>query len=311
MTDSARRNKRYPSKQELRVRCGSWAEFAQLYAADVSQGGMFIITDDAPPVLSDVEVVLRLPEGHEMQLKATVVHVLDPEQAELQGRPPGVGVQFAELDQVHKQQIYQLVEFARWDGSSEQPTASYASRMFEVSSALPPSKVLEALPAGTPGSSRNPPATPGGRSNRAAARRSNSPGAEGGGSVRAGADGESARSEPAQAEGTPAPTGRPLDVAKLKLGMTHLGHKRFGQAIKIFRQLSEESPADRRATQWLYVAQARAQIKDGDPDGAAEYYQKVLEVDESHHEARKFVREHHHRKRLRSLPFGRYFVKKR
>ena len=144
MTDTPRRDKRFPTQQELFVRCESWAEFAQLYAADVSQGGMFVITDDAPPILSEIEVAVDLPEGHKLQLKGTVVHVLDPEQATLQGRQAGVGIAFSNLGPTHKQQIVQLVEFARWEGTD--PSASLARRMFETSAALPPSKVLEALP---------------------------------------------------------------------------------------------------------------------------------------------------------------------
>ena len=47
-----------------------------------------------------------------------------------------------------------------------------------------------------------------------------------------------------------------------------------------------------------------------DDEGAAFHYQKALEVDEANHEARKFVRHYHTKKRLNALPFGRYFVKK-
>jgi uncharacterized protein (TIGR02266 family) len=147
MTDQERRDKRYPSQQELSVRCEDWGEFAELYAADVSRGGMFILTERPMPLLSEVDVSLRLPEGHEMQLKATVVHVVSAEQAVLENKRAGVGVQFVGLDAVRKQQIKQLTEFAR--ESSEQgslASATYASRLFETAPSLPPSKVLDALP---------------------------------------------------------------------------------------------------------------------------------------------------------------------
>jgi uncharacterized protein (TIGR02266 family) len=344
MTDSARRSKRYPSKQELLVRCESWAEFAQLYAADVSQGGMFILTSEAPPILSEIEVDLRLPEGHHIQLRATVVHVLPPEQAAIQGRQPGVGVQFIELDPMHKQQIYQLIEFARWDGSSNNPTASYASRLFETSAALPPGKVLDALPPDASQAKRNTSTQPGARtSSRAtASARATQPEMTAPDMARktqpemtapdmarktsserprkptdpappANAQAASPSAPPAQPLAqapTETPTAKPLDMAKLKLGMTHLAHKRLDQAIKTFEALLVESPGDRQAGQWLYVARARARLKDDDEKGAIEHYQKVLEIDETNHEARKFVREHHQKKRLTSLPFGRYFVKK-
>lgn len=360
MTDTARRDKRFPSKQLLFVRCESWAEFAQLYAADVSRGGMFIETDQPPPILSEIEVDMRLPEGHSVLLKASVVHVFGAEQAEREGKRPGVGVQFVNLNSLQKQQIVQLVEFARWEGDS--PTASYASRMFETSTSLPPSKVLEAL------SERNPVARGSLRaggvhatqpapasSNRAATAESAQPAPRS--SLQAGSaaaenpqdvavkdekrrplgsrepdaetGAESAerstspnprarRSDgghvvPAVKQPTPPPPAvppRPLDAAKLKLGMTHLAHKRLDQAIKTFAEVLQETPGDKQASQWFHIAHARLRLRSSDADGAAEHYQKALEAEENNHEARKFVREHCSKKRLNSLPFGRYFVKK-
>src|SRR3954453_21952644 len=117
MTDQGRRDPRFASSQELQVRCESWGEFAELYAADVSRGGMFIITDRPLPILSEVEVALRLPEGHEVQLKATVVHVIAPEQAARENKKAGLGVQFTNIDPLRKRQIQQLVLFAHEAGS--------------------------------------------------------------------------------------------------------------------------------------------------------------------------------------------------
>jgi uncharacterized protein (TIGR02266 family) len=364
MTDSARRDKRFPSKQLLLVRCETWAEFAELYASDVSRGGMFIATDEPPPILSEIEVDMRLPEGHSVQLKATIVHVLGVEQATSEGKQAGVGVQFLNLNPQQKQQIVQLVEFARWEGDN--PNASFANRMFESSTSMPPSKVLDALPPEpeavsqaslrASASSSQPAAR---NSARAAVPRSNQPaprpsqraagagaeargesGAESGSSRRPSSPravttqppssesgqrtpSQAARArradsgptqpvaeDPAQAPPGPPPPPKPLDVVKLKLGMTHLVHKRIDQGIKTFAEILQESPGDKQATQWFHIAHARLRLKNNDDDGAAEHYQKALEVDENNHEARKFVREHHSKKRLNSLPFGRYFVKK-
>jgi Tfp pilus assembly protein PilZ len=326
MTDSARRDKRYPSKHALLVRCDTWAEFAQMYAADVSQGGMFIVTDEAFELLVEVDVDMRLPEGHSVLLRATVVHVVGAEQAARESRPAGVGVHFVDLNPTHKQQILQLVEFARWEGDS--PTASYANRMFESSTTLPPSKVLEALSKESPTESRKPAAP---ASSRAAAGQSLRPSTRSSSRNKASPSGQAPqaqddagngeptgksldpRAKPSDGPSSPAAEAvppKPLDAAKLKLGMTHLAHKRFDQAIKTFEEVLKETPGDRQTTQWLQVTYARQRLKHGDPDGAAEHYQKALEADETNHEARKFVREHSTKKRLNSLPFGRYFVKK-
>ena len=71
-----------------------------------------------------------------------------------------------------------------------------------------------------------------------------------------------------------------------------------------------ENPGDRQAHQWLHIANARLRLKRNDEAGAAEHYQKALDAVEDTHEARKFVREHSSKKRLNSIPFGRYFTKK-
>jgi uncharacterized protein (TIGR02266 family) len=317
MSDHARQDKRYPSKHQLIVQCSSWAEFAELYATDVSKGGMFIATDEQMPILSEVSLSLRLPEGHEVALRAKVVHVIDAGSAAPGGKPAGIGVQFIELDAMRKQQIQQLVDFARMEGASDNPTSTYASRLFEVSASLPPSRVLDALPPAGNAASGADAAAPAARSSARArgpltsarpdATESRRPRRAASNSVGRGGD----EIAPAQA-GAPRPGDppKPTDPAKLKLGMTHLAHKHFDQAIKTFEQIVRENPGDRQAQQWLHITNARMRLKHNDDEGAAEHYQKALDAGEDNHEARKFVREHSSKKRLNSLPFGRYFTKK-
>lgn len=330
MSDSMRRDKRYASPSGLVVRCESWGEFVQRYAADISQGGMYIVTDEPPAILSEIDVILQLPEGHEVQLRASVVHVIDPERAAGEGREPGVGVQFVGLDAQRKAQIYQLVEYARWEGSAG--GASLASRMFEVSASLPPSKIIEQLPvdvrSAPPTASRRPvtPSTPSAAvhvepvsSARPRQRRMSKAPTPAPGTVSrstpagARAAGPSGRPSGATPEPQPAaslPPSKPLDAEKLKLGMTHLAHKRFDQAVAVFKELATESHADPQGHMWLALTHARVKLRDGDEAAAAEHYRRVLAFDEGHHEARKFVRDFHAKKRLSALPFGRYFVKK-
>jgi uncharacterized protein (TIGR02266 family) len=357
----ARRDKRIAALRGLLVRCDSWNEFVQHYATDISQGGMFIVTDDPPELLSDIEVQMSLPEGHDVMLRAQVVHVIDKAQAERDGRPAGIGVQFLDLDPVRKAQIHQLVEFARWEGATGRPQASLASRMFEAAASLPPAKLVEALPS-------QPPATASARGSvRAMARTEPAPAsvpakprptraAEARATTRAtsltpapnravsltpaagtvpptvgSAAPPAGSTEPAAASPTAPPTGatptadpaatgsqppaarttgKPLDTEKLKMGMTHLAHRRFLEAINVFSELSSESPQDPQPVLWRALARARLKLKDGDEAGAAEHYAQVLAIDEHNREARKFVREHGQKKRLQSLPFGRYFLKK-
>jgi uncharacterized protein (TIGR02266 family) len=344
----ARRDKRIPALRGLLVRCDSWNEFVQHYATDISQGGMFIVTDDPPELLSDIEVQISLPEGHDVMLRAQVVHIIDKAQAERDGRPAGIGVQFLNLDTMRKAQIHQLVEFARWEGATGRPKASLASRMFEAAASLPPAKLVEALPnqpapnaRGSVRATAQPDAAPAsvpakprlsraaeGRPSRAASLTpaagtvppepgSSAPAA---GSVAPTPAGSmppfasaTTSAEPGATSSQPPAvrsTGRPLDTEKLKMGMTHLAHRRFLEAINVFSDLSTESPQDPQPVLWRALARARLKLKDNDEAGAAEHYAQVLAIDEHNHEARKFVREHGQKKRLKAIPFGRYFLKK-
>ena len=349
MSDEARRDKRYASMQRISVRCESWGEFAELYAADVSRGGMFIVTDRELPILGEIELSLQLPGGHDVNLKATVVHAIGADQAAGEQKRAGVGVQFTDLDELRKRQIQQLILFANEANAFDANSAQLASRMFESAVSLPPSRVLGALPPPEPTVRDTASFGPGGAagSGQPPARRSGQPGARI--SLRARATSKTppgasdapavesrpsrrtgeqplGSSNPAIAPGEPAsdaPTAadgsteiaaaerplKPVDPEQLKLGMTHFAHRRFDQAIKVFEAIVAES-ADRQAQHWLHMARARLRLKKGDADGAAAHYKRALEVDETNHEARKFVRDHHMKKRLNSLPFGRYFMKK-
>lgn len=324
MTEVPRRDPRVASKRGLLVRCESWNEFVQHYATDISQGGMFIVTDEPPELLSEIDVQVSLPEGHDVLLRAQVVHIIDKAQATRDGRPAGIGVQFLELDPMRKAQIHQLVEFARWEGATGRPAASLASRMFEAAASLPPNRLVDALPA-APGARASTPALS--RAAKASAsstpakpRTSRAPADKGAPATnrpRASApppDGEAPATEAAaEVASQPPPvrtTGKPLDTEKLKVGMTHLAHRRLMEAINVFSELSNESPQDPQPVLWRALARARLKLKDNDASGAAEHYAQVLTIDENNHEARKFVREHGQKKRLEKLPFGRYFVKK-
>jgi uncharacterized protein (TIGR02266 family) len=308
MSEQARGDKRYPSGQSLKARCSTWQDFANLYAADVSQGGMFLQTDSVLPIMTELEIELSLPEGHTIQLKARVVHVIDAEHAQREGRAAGVGVQFIDLDQTRKRQIQQLVDFSRWEGGTAN-RPSLAAALSEMTVSLPPSAVLQALPDESLDSLLSPrrmsqavTARPGDADVDAQVATATASAA------RLRRRGDSSEVKPGRSPRPKPP--KPADPQKLKLGLTQLAHKNFEQAVKTFDELVQESPTSSEARQWLGVARARMSLKQDDPDGAAQHYQTVLDIDEHNHEARKFVREHSTNKRLNALPFGRYFVKK-
>jgi uncharacterized protein (TIGR02266 family) len=290
--DRARGDRRFPITQSLEVCCENWSDFAQLYASDVSQGGMFIETKHPLPILSELRLELNLPEGHRIPLKAVVVHVLDEQQAAREQRPAGVGVQFIELEPERKMQIRQLVEFAQRSVAAD-GMQSLASHMFESALSVAPSRLFTPAPGGESGEA---PTIRKQRTPRISREITTRPEAR-------------APSNKPTVPAAPVPS-RPPDPAKLKLGMTHLAHKHFDAAIKTFGEVVQDSGGNLEAHQWVLLAKARLAVHEGDPVAACEHYQNVLNIDEANHEARKFVREHHSKKRLESLPFGRFFVKK-
>jgi Tfp pilus assembly protein PilZ len=351
MSELERKQKRYEANHPLLVKCESWGDFAQTYAADVSQGGMFIITDDPPPLLSFVDVKMGLPEGHEIVLRGRVVHVIPPAQAKLDGRQAGVGVEFQEIEPEFKRQIHHLVEFSRWEG--ENPNASFSKHLAEVSLSQSPARLMESLRPGAPRPSAVTPgnasaegesatsqsyarrkdeitrsessfsssaiAMPSGEldsdaravsSAPAPARsRSDQPARAGRASVPN--DATSSTTDAAAGQSSSVPQTQGGEAVALKVGMTHISYKRYGQAVKAFEDMLRRHPGHREAQKWLFLAQARQHLTKHDDDAAAAAYQQMLEIDESNREARKFVREHHTQKRLQSLPFGRYFAKKK
>jgi hypothetical protein len=261
------------------------------------------------------------------------VHVIEPAQAAHARREPGVGVEFIGLDAPTRAQIHQLVEFARWQGTSSSPTATFASHMFEMNASAPPSAVMASLPpadssrsgvrrassapaasdvmsSARPISTSSMPAVvpPGASAAPKKKKKSSAPpqGVEGQAAQTSAAPG----SQPAAAAPPPPPP-KPTDMEELKVGMTHLARKRFPEAVKHFQQMLTNNPGDPEAGKWLHVTNARRALASNDEKAAKIAYEKALAISEDVLEARKFVRELEQRKKLEAIPFGRYFVKKK
>ena len=290
---------------------------------------MFIVMEGPPPVLSEVDVQLKLPEGHEIPLRARVVHVIEPGQATEAEREPGVGIEFIGLDAAKRAQIHQLIEFARWQGTSLKPTATLASHMFEMNAGATPTQIMQSLPAGpmstpTPREAlptaltlngetassgvRRASSVPSSSSKPASAapRKRRTEGAPGSSNA---PEGSKTSTEPAAPAAPPPP--KPTDFEKLKIGISHLAAKRFGEAIKHLQAMLDANPGDIEVTKWLLTTQARKAIASNDEKTARASYEKVLAISEDVHEARKYVRELDQRKKLEAIPFGRFFTKKK
>ena len=79
----------------LQVSWKSAREFLEAYSANISRGGIFIATDNPPPLREIVELSLALPDGlPPVKTRAEVVHLVLPAEARLRGVRAGAGLQF-------------------------------------------------------------------------------------------------------------------------------------------------------------------------------------------------------------------------
>ena len=78
---------------QLQVRFRTARDFVLEHATNVSRGGIFIRSDDPPPMDSAVEVQLLLPDGG---APATTAGVVVHRQLPAPGKIAGVGIQFAD-----------------------------------------------------------------------------------------------------------------------------------------------------------------------------------------------------------------------
>jgi hypothetical protein len=354
----------------LDVTCGSWREFAELYANDIASGGMYVPHAAPQPLLSSIDVRLRLPEATEIVFAARVVQVLSVAHAEELGKTPGIALELIDLDDDRKRQIVHLVEFARWQGATDDPHTSFARTLLELSPALPPRELVSALsrapaaaagalgetrevrPRPQSGPLRSPPAR-GSSQQIAAAVQGDSKRATSSTPAKADLAAQPARASlpaprarrdsqvtqpldlgaiaaaslapPAAKGGTAPPSAtdapsvptapitppKPTDQRLLKVVLTSVAHKRYDEGVRATQEMLAANPGDPQALRWQATCQARLAIARNEPAVACKHYEQLLSIDAENREAREFVRTHTRDQKLNSLPFGRYFTKKK
>ena len=303
------------------LRCVSWSSFAERYVDDLARGALCIPHAESLPLLSAVTVNLSLPEALDVTLGARVVQVLTGAHAEPFGGRYALALEL-ELDAETKRQLAQLVEFARTQKNGDDAQSSFTHAMLEHTPSLPPREVglrLSLLPTQpVPASKRSlaapPPAATnesGYRHTAAAARltsdettRPLSPSR----SMRAirGKGAGTSAPPPQAAEPPPAP-----DPLKVKALLSNVARKQYDAALRITNELLEANPTDRQVQRWRALCYARIALTRNDNVLAAQAYETILEIDPNDREARDFLKAHERAKKLESLPFGRFFTKKK
>jgi uncharacterized protein (TIGR02266 family) len=88
------------------VRFATVQDFVLEYAANISAGGVFVHTENPPPLKTIVQVEMELPgSGTAVPARGIVVHRVTTEDAKKRETLPGVGVQFMDADDEFRSRI--------------------------------------------------------------------------------------------------------------------------------------------------------------------------------------------------------------
>ena len=91
----------------LRITFQETGDPVNSYILNLSSGGIFIDTDDPPPIDSTLSLLFHLPDDHEpMSLEGRVVWIKQTANA----CPSGMGIEFTGISPFHKQKIQSFVE---------------------------------------------------------------------------------------------------------------------------------------------------------------------------------------------------------
>jgi uncharacterized protein (TIGR02266 family) len=88
------------------VRFATVQDFVLEYAANISAGGVFVHTENPPPLKTVVQVEMELPGGGDpVPARGMIVHRVTKQDAEQRATLPGVGVQFMDADDEFRRRI--------------------------------------------------------------------------------------------------------------------------------------------------------------------------------------------------------------
>jgi len=107
--DPRRAFPRYPAK--FAVRFATVQDFVLEYAANISAGGVFVHTEDPPPLKTVVRIEMELPGGGQpVPARGVIVHRVTPQEAQARRTMPGMGVQFVDADDEFRDRINAAID---------------------------------------------------------------------------------------------------------------------------------------------------------------------------------------------------------
>jgi eukaryotic-like serine/threonine-protein kinase len=133
----------------VRVEMIDLARLRRIYLSDISKGGMFVATGEkVPPQFTPLEVIIVAPEGKgEVSLHAEVVRSVTPAEAAAWHSPPGMAVQFLNLDAQVRQRLELMVSGLPTPRPTTMRSAAIKVRIAEAEKLL---AMFDAMPNATP-----------------------------------------------------------------------------------------------------------------------------------------------------------------
>src|SRR5438045_1176471 len=104
------RAQRGPASFAVAVTCKEWPQVERLIALNATRSGIYLKSDQKAVIGTTLRLEIELPNGIQLQLGGTVVHVMSPEKAAAHGIAPGFGVK---LDKAHESDLVLLDAMAR------------------------------------------------------------------------------------------------------------------------------------------------------------------------------------------------------
>lgn len=96
--EPVRDGERFPHYETVEVRCEGWNHFVEMVTENVSRGGMFIATNNPPPVFTRVRVRIFPKDGNKtVTLLGEVRHIVSTERARTRNASPGMGIRFEDV----------------------------------------------------------------------------------------------------------------------------------------------------------------------------------------------------------------------
>ena len=103
-----RQHERYDVDWQVSLKCPAWESAQDLLAANVSRGGIFVVTDQVLAIGESLEVLVELPDDVTLRFLGTVQHVVTKEQSSPEMQP-GMGIKF---DNQHEVDLIMLEQKA-------------------------------------------------------------------------------------------------------------------------------------------------------------------------------------------------------